>query len=58
MLPCNRIYRFLRTIQVERGATAVEYAIMVAFIAAIIVTSVTALGISTRGLFAPLIDVF
>jgi Flp pilus assembly pilin Flp len=35
----------------ERAATAVEYAIMVGFIAAVIVTAVTTLGIGVRGLF-------
>lgn len=37
----------------ERGATAVEYGLFVALIAAVIVVSVQALGQSTIGLFAP-----
>lgn len=36
----------------ERGATAVEYGIMVALIAAVIITAVTALGSNLSGLFA------
>jgi pilus assembly protein Flp/PilA len=36
----------------ERGATAVEYALMVAFIAAVIVASVTVLGRSTNSAFS------
>ena len=35
----------------ERGATAVEYAIMVTLIAAVIVAAVTTLGIAVNGLF-------
>lgn len=35
----------------DRGATAVEYAIMVGFIAAVIVVAVTAFGVSVKGLF-------
>jgi pilus assembly protein Flp/PilA len=45
-------------IRAERGATAVEYAIMVAFIAAVIVTTVTMLGLTARGLFEPLMGCF
>jgi Flp pilus assembly pilin Flp len=41
----------------ERGATAVEYGIFVAFIAAVVVTGVTTLGIATRDvLFAPVVN--
>jgi Flp pilus assembly pilin Flp len=36
----------------ERGATAVEYALMVAFIAGVIVASVTILGKSTNSAFS------
>jgi pilus assembly protein Flp/PilA len=36
----------------ERGATAVEYALMVALIAAVIVISVTALGTKLKTLFS------
>ena len=35
----------------ERGATAVEYGIMVALIAAVIITAVTLLGTNLSGLF-------
>ncbi len=35
----------------ERGATAVEYGIMVALIAAVIITAVTLLGSNISGLF-------
>lgn len=36
----------------ERGATAVEYGIFVAFIAAVVISGVAALGIGTQGLFS------
>ncbi len=39
----------------ERGATAVEYGLFVALIAAVIIVGVTALGQSTIGLFQPVI---
>ncbi|PKQ22844.1 MAG: Flp family type IVb pilin [Actinobacteria bacterium HGW-Actinobacteria-5] len=42
----------------ERGATAVEYGIFVAFIATVIIAGVTALGTSTLGLFKPVVDFF
>jgi pilus assembly protein Flp/PilA len=35
----------------ERGATAVEYGLMVALIAAFIALSVTALGVDVKGAF-------
>ena len=35
----------------ERGATAVEYGIMVALIAAVIVVAVTAVGVDVRSAF-------
>jgi len=35
----------------ETGATAVEYAIMVSLVAAVIIIVVTALGLSVRDLF-------
>lgn len=40
----------------ETGATAVEYGIMVALIAAIIVVIVTALGLSVQGAFDTVCD--
>jgi len=42
----------------ERGATAVEYGLFVALIAAVIVVGVTALGQSTIGLFQPVASFF
>lgn len=36
----------------DRGATAVEYGLMVALIAAAIVVAVTALGVKLDGIFA------
>ena len=42
----------------ERGATAVEYGIFVAFIATVIIAVVTAFGTSTLGLFKPVADFF
>jgi pilus assembly protein Flp/PilA len=35
----------------ESGATAVEYALMVAFIALAVIVAVTALGVNVDGLF-------
>ena len=40
----------------ERGATAVEYGLMVAFIAIAIVTAVQAFGQTVAGGFQPVID--
>jgi Flp pilus assembly pilin Flp len=42
----------------ERGATAVEYAIMVAMIAAVIITAVSFFGDSVVALFSPTSDFF
>ena len=42
----------------ERGATSVEYGLFVAFVAAVIIVAVTALGSSTIGLFKPVSDFF
>ena len=42
----------------ERGATAVEYGLFVAFIATVIVTSVTTLGQNTIHLFEPVVTYF
>jgi pilus assembly protein Flp/PilA len=49
------------TVQVhpsERGATAVEYALMAALIAIVIVTAVTALGTAVSSLFADAAGMF
>jgi pilus assembly protein Flp/PilA len=40
----------------ERGATAVEYALMAAFIAAVIVTVVTTLGTEVQAMFQKAAD--
>ena len=52
----NRIADSLRTLikklhLAEAGATAVEYGLMVALIAAVIITAVTALGNNTNACF-------
>lgn len=53
---CIRIFHMQRAR--ERGATAVEYGLFVALIAAVIVVGVTALGQSTIGLFQPVSNFF
>lgn len=40
----------------ERGATAVEYGLIVALIAAVIVLVVTALGLEIQGAFQAIVD--
>lgn len=42
----------------ERGATAVEYGLFVALVAAVIIVGVAALGQSTIGLFQPVSSFF
>lgn len=42
----------------ERGATAVEYALMVGFIAIAIVLTVTSLGLTVADGYTPLIALF
>lgn len=42
----------------ERGATAVEYGLLLAFVAAVIAASVTALGQTTLGLFSSVLPGF
>jgi pilus assembly protein Flp/PilA len=42
----------------DRGATAVEYGLMIAFIALAIVTTVQAFGQTIAGGFEPVIDMF
>jgi len=44
----NKIIRFIKD---EQGATAVEYAIMVALIAAVIIGAVTMIGRNTNAVF-------
>ena len=46
-----RLLVFLRQRHSERGATAVEYALMLMLIAMVIIGAVTAFGTSLRGLF-------
>jgi pilus assembly protein Flp/PilA len=53
---CIRIFNMQRA--QERGATAVEYGLFVALVAAVIVVAVTALGQSTIGLFEPVATFF
>ncbi len=48
----------LKDLSNERGATAVEYAIMTSLIAAVIVSAVTLFGLKVRSLFEPLIGAF
>lgn len=45
--------KFLTLFKDEGGATAVEYAIMAAFIAAVIIATVTILGTDVNDCFAP-----
>jgi pilus assembly protein Flp/PilA len=47
----------LRQMQNEEGATAVEYGIMVALIAAVIILTVQALGLEVQAAFQRVIDV-
>jgi len=46
--PQQRIKKFLKD---EEGATAVEYAIMIGFIAAVIIASVAAIGTDIKNFF-------
>jgi len=49
----ERFHRGLRrrSARDDRGATAVEYALMVSLIALVIIVGVTAFGLSVQGLF-------
>lgn len=40
----------------ERGATAVEYAILASLIAVVIIVAVTAFGLATRDLFEQVVE--
>lgn len=44
------------TVRSEEGATAVEYGIMVALIAVVIIVAVTALGTNLSGMFQNVAD--
>jgi pilus assembly protein Flp/PilA len=48
---CDAVNRFNEVRSGERGATAVEYGIMVALIAAVIILVVTAVGQKTNNAF-------
>jgi pilus assembly protein Flp/PilA len=48
---CDAVNRFKEVRSGERGATAVEYGIMVALIAAVIILVVTAVGEKTNNAF-------
>ena len=48
----------LELIDDEQGATAVEYAIVAGFIAAVIAGTVQLLGVRTQGLFQAVLDVW
>ncbi len=52
----NVIIARLRQLQDEKGATAVEYGIMVALIAAVIIAVVTALGLEVQAAFQSVVD--
>ena len=52
----NVIIARLHQLQDEKGATAVEYGIMVALIAAVIIAVVTALGIEVQAAFQSVVD--
>ena len=45
------IQRFYVRLRTEEGATAIEYALMVALIAVVIIVAVTYLGVSTSDKF-------
>jgi pilus assembly protein Flp/PilA len=47
----TRMVRRLQVIRSERGATAIEYALMVMLIALVIIASVTLLGTNLSGFF-------
>jgi Flp pilus assembly pilin Flp len=49
---CDCVGRWLEVTTQERGATAVEYGIMLALIAGILFLIVQALGLKTSGAFA------
>ena len=50
----NMLRDMLRKLKEQKGATAVEYGLMVLFIAVAIVIAVTALGTTLSGTFAPM----
>ena len=52
----NLIRWFMTSIKRERGATAIEYALMVALIAVAIIITVTALGNQINAVYNNIID--
>jgi len=50
--------KVMRILTDEHGATAVEYALMVALIAIVIFLAVTVLGLSTSNLFSDAVNKF
>lgn len=57
-MPKRSLNTFLGRVLDEHGATAAEYAIMVAFIGAVIVATVTILGARVAGLFETIAGTF
>ena len=55
---CSSASRFAQLQQTQRGATAVEYAIMVALIATVIIVVVKAIGGKSRNNFNSLNSVY
>ena len=55
---CNSLSRMDGSLEWERGATAVEYGLFVAFVAAVIIFGVATLGDTTSGLFQPVVTFF
>ena len=52
LLKSRLLSRFGFCARNERGATAIEYGLMVSLIALVIIAAVTAFGSSVKGLFA------
>lgn len=50
--------RTLQSVSLDRGATAVEYALLASLIAAIVATIVGMLGVQVRDMFATLLGAF
>lgn len=50
------VARLTSRIRDERGATAAEYALMASLIAVVIITAVTAVGVSVTALFQRAVD--
>jgi pilus assembly protein Flp/PilA len=55
---CSYVTARVTGAQSERGATAVEYGLMLAFIAAVIVVAVGLLGVDVQSLFQRTVDAF